>query len=1752
MEFIIFIFKILLLLAAVFVMMAPLLSEYLSFRRDREKGITHKRFRLLVFALVYCAVLTVLMVFLKDLLKWVESWNLVKWLVRKLAIRARTVYSLKVTAVMIINFAVGACFRILLPLVRIGLKKKDLSSKAVGAYTWAQKIERKILAFFYDEKWFFAGMILKYLCLSLVGLYAAVFLLYLLPVLFGADWIPYGFAKRLLEAGYLYPILTLLPLCEAYYFLAGVELLEKECPEFSASVVQQQISDETDVDRINTQCKNFFKDYFSQEIKAAQTEDDIPLTEHHPVTDLIARSIEANSRNPKLIREGYLKCLDTIVKNDIGSQEAHREEKTKGVLVNGSFFTGFSEYFMRYISVILARGDNVIFVCNDHSQIEQTYERIVQSLNRIYSLYQATSDGKAANFDHPVWKVQKASGDCCELEIASVNNCSVLVADPNFLTTSCFEEQCDTFIHLVDTVVFVNTLNAVNVFARQMSVFDAKVKNMREQNATRAQNSSEIGKRSAGGFAKDGFSVRYSGHQIKYICFDDSRVPGLDKVLKNLLFVDFESADAMRYSPQTVLCCYNFEARKNEKGKREQLQLAHTEEDLSVLINMADFAVKNGSEKVTLFAEQNMPFRDLAESVDANANHGLDVRNGVNLLINNDQYDLDDCRVIIAFDHDDNLPMTVRRMRTVTTDQKTLVMVFSRPYLFRDYYLSNIEKFWMSEQMMRIPTEQTGRHSALQKILVKAGSGGIAIKEIFDILADTQLEDYSELLSSRDTRGVLRKILVDCGKHCHEALNWNDYFEFVEFSDFNSDGDFLVEERVCLRNKRVLGSLLDGVSPAKAVIDNREISLPIPKNRITQNYIVGQNLLYDGCVYVIKSIDVKSGKIFVKHATGGFNAVPYRYVQNREYHIDFSNPDPERVYPTLQVELAGDGEIPLNSAKISVTRRPLEVITKGYSCVDYRTLNDYDVSDENVTLEGDEQIDLFKQTYRRYGEVKEPVCSSEAIMKSSVALDAFPNDALVMSIKLSGEFAFDSSRMLLLASVMLNEVLRAMFPSVADAFAVCPVLDPEAFDDEESLKILKKLPKAFCRELPVSSGEIELLIIEDCATDLGVVSVLMSSGDDVLKMLFKPVYEYLEWYTATDHPSNYLNFGLDAVPNCFDFENLSKLASVLGKDEFQMNFVEVESVAQYDVCDFCGKRYPKGKNVVLLEDGRKMCRECANALVDNNKKVLKAHLDRAKIFLESTYGITLEEDYEFCFESTLKIANSLKQNKNVHRRGADVPLLSYVDDKKKVHVECTIPSVNLSELLVRELTHVWQLKHLPGLEEDLAEGHIALVAVQYLRFLNQIALASVRTTYYETTANLSGEGYRKLVKALLEKPQYSNNPFLYLLGEIGGESVPTPEPIVIEEGELGKAYVPEQPDRVLNGEPAYFYYERLAEKYKKLYDLLLPAIRSLEESVPVAGYTQEEITRVSEAIEYDHPELFWFGYAALSESGIVLKYRASAEEIETVQRRIDEAVPGFLEGIDDTMSAYDVLLRLHVKVISKVDYDTIALNKEEAAGYDREKIDSLRSIYGVFVEGKAVCEGYARAMQYLLQKCGIECAEAAGYILKENGENGGGAHAWNIVKIDGDYYYLDTTWDDSSNTIQTVKKTGHAFDYFCITTEELTRTRDLSLCPTDLPVCVATRANYYYHNDCVLDTYDLDRIKEIARTAAKNKGKFFTFKCKTRALYEETLNRLCVSGTDCYVALKAASKEDKRILSDSYTYTSDQNIRTVTVKFKYK
>lgn len=100
--------------------------------------------------------------------------------------------------------------------------------------------------------------------------------------------------------------------------------------------------------------------------------------------------------------------------------------------------------------------------------------------------------------------------------------------------------------------------------------------------------------------------------------------------------------------------------------------------------------------------------------------------------------------------------------------------------------------------------------------------------------------------------------------------------------------------------------------------------------------------------------------------------------------------------------------------------------------------------------------------------------------------------------------------------------------------------------------------------------------------------------------------------------------------------------------------------------------------------------------------------------------------------------------------------------------------------------------------------------------------------------------------------------------------------------------------------------------------------------------------------------------------------------------------------IHDGMSDYEKELALHDYLVTHCRYSEETM---QAPGSD------IYRAYGALVNGDAVCNGYAEALQLLFLCCGMRSEFVVGTA-------DGIDHAWNLVELDGKWYHLDATWDD--------------------------------------------------------------------------------------------------------------------------------------------
>lgn len=348
----------------------------------------------------------------------------------------------------------------------------------------------------------------------------------------------------------------------------------------------------------------------------------------------------------------------------------------------------------------------------------------------------------------------------------------------------------------------------------------------------------------------------------------------------------------------------------------------------------------------------------------------------------------------------------------------------------------------------------------------------------------------------------------------------------------------------------------------------------------------------------------------------------------------------------------------------------------------------------------------------------------------------------------------------------------------------------------------------------------------------------------------------------------------------------------------------------------------------------------------------------------------------------------------------------------------------------------------------------------------------------------------------------------------------------------------------------YYAYEILNDMDKQIYERILTALRNFEPEITgfSENLTSEHVTKLINYVIYDHPEIFWFQQQStiytIQPSSAVTKveflYKMTKEEATKRQLQIDEEVKKFTNKIDASLNDYEIALRVYENIIQLIDYDSLGLEEQRNDEDAKEKPDDLRSIYGVIVNKKAVCAGYAKATQYFLQRYGIECT----YISNKK-------HAWNLVRLDGDYYHLDTTWGDYSNTKESMNTSDEVgYDCFCITTKEVERLEDHEI-DFDLPIpeCTAIKCNYHYREGLYFETYDFTKCKEIICKKMTTGRKTISLKCADSNVYNELKTSL-VTQQKFQEIIQYANLTNGVRISSAYSYAEKEKRKIITFYVK--
>lgn len=266
-----------------------------------------------------------------------------------------------------------------------------------------------------------------------------------------------------------------------------------------------------------------------------------------------------------------------------------------------------------------------------------------------------------------------------------------------------------------------------------------------------------------------------------------------------------------------------------------------------------------------------------------------------------------------------------------------------------------------------------------------------------------------------------------------------------------------------------------------------------------------------------------------------------------------------------------------------------------------------------------------------------------------------------------------------------------------------------------------------------------------------------------------------------------------------------------------------------------------------------------------------------------------------------------------------------------------------------------------------------------------------------------------------------------------------------------------------------YAYNTLTYTQKRIYAGLFSAVSKHEESVDISnfGATKSDIEAAYCAFDYENPQFFWLanGYSYSYSGGEMLSvspsYSRSVSQMNSLLPEFEKTADKIIEEASKKSTLFEQLMYLHDAVVNMTEYSTYG-------GAYKSEAD------GPLLNGSALCEGYSKAFMYLCQKMGIECICVSG--------DAGGSHMWNMVKLEGEWYHMDVTWDDpiSSSGMQVLR-----YDYFCLTDDEISADHTIDNF-FRVPSATAVKYNYYEYTGNKKYTDVASAFKALIDKAAEN------------------------------------------------------------------
>lgn len=285
-----------------------------------------------------------------------------------------------------------------------------------------------------------------------------------------------------------------------------------------------------------------------------------------------------------------------------------------------------------------------------------------------------------------------------------------------------------------------------------------------------------------------------------------------------------------------------------------------------------------------------------------------------------------------------------------------------------------------------------------------------------------------------------------------------------------------------------------------------------------------------------------------------------------------------------------------------------------------------------------------------------------------------------------------------------------------------------------------------------------------------------------------------------------------------------------------------------------------------------------------------------------------------------------------------------------------------------------------------------------------------------------------------------------------------------------------------------YYYTRMNKVQQSAYHAMKTGVTALAPSFPVPRLEGRELADIFFQMRLDCPELFFapfFRYRFYSDAShveMIPEYLFDKSKIREHQKAMAARIMKLARPAAG-MTERDKEQYIHDFICSQVHYDKL-------------KKPYSHEIVGPLGQGIGVCEGIAKTVKALCDALGVWCIVA---ISEANPEKQiQYRHAWNVIRVGGQFYHLDATFDNSLSGEE-----GIRYDYFNLDDKHLLRDHE----PVIWPVPCCGDGGHFYYREKKLSFTKKEEVSKRALQAAR-KGKPLVFHWRGGYLTREMLAEL--------------------------------------------